>query len=81
MADKVKEQNQYHQQKAKYLGLGNPDTTRDEFLTTVHRDTYASLALHSPLLTYTAAAVGQHPEVMRQAMVKKMVGPKAKGKE
>lgn len=78
MADKVREHKQYVQLKSKYLGIGNADTSRAEFLATIHRDTYASMAHHQPLLRYTALAMGENPELLRQEFVKKMAGSNAK---
>lgn len=73
MADKVKEHNQYIRLKAKYIGLGNPDTTREEFLDNVRKDTYASLGHHQALLLYNSIATGTNREVFRQEMIKKML--------
>lgn len=75
MADKVKEANQYYHLKSKYIGVGNPDTTREEFLSNVRKDTYASLAHHKPLLLYTSLGLGENEETVRQDMIKKMAGP------
>ncbi|KAG2734942.1 hypothetical protein G9P44_001156 [Scheffersomyces stipitis] len=75
MADKVKEFNDYNRLKAKYIGLGNPDTTREEFLTNVHRDTLSSLSHHDNLVLYNSVVLNKHPELLRQDMIKKMVQP------
>lgn len=72
MADKVRDYNQYIQLKAKYGGLGNPETTRHEFITTIRRDTYASLAQHDALLLYNSVAMNEPAELMRMDMIKKM---------
>ncbi|RLV87061.1 hypothetical protein JA9_001134 [Meyerozyma sp. JA9] len=68
MADKVKDARLYAANKARYIGLGDADTPREEFVANVHRDT---------LLTYTAVAMNRSPEVVRQQMIKKMVQPKS----
>lgn len=73
MADKVKDARLYAANKGRYIGLGDPDTSRDEFVTNIHRDTYASIAQHKALLTYTSVAMNRSPEAVRQQMVKKMV--------
>ncbi|EEQ37571.1 putative splicing factor 3B subunit [Clavispora lusitaniae] len=78
MADKVRETHQYLHLKGKYIGLGNADTTRDEFLSNIHRDTLASLAMHDNMLTYQATATNTHPELVRQALIKRMVQPLSK---
>ncbi|CUM68033.1 uncharacterized protein PRCAT00005748001 [Priceomyces carsonii] len=75
MADKVKEFNQYNLLKSKYLGLGNPDSDRRDFLSTMHRDTYASLAQHDSLLLYNSVALNENPELLRQKLIKKIVNP------
>lgn len=75
MADKVREYKQYVHLKSKYVGIGNADTTREEFLATIHRDTYASMAHHQSMLQYTAVALGRHPHLLRQDFIKKMLWP------
>ncbi|KAK6197561.1 splicing factor 3B subunit 5/RDS3 complex subunit 10 [Scheffersomyces amazonensis] len=75
MADKVKEQNDYNRLKAKYIGLGNADTSRTEFLTNVHRDTLASLSHHQHLVLYNSVILNENPELYRQSLIKKMVSP------
>lgn len=75
MADKIREINEYHRLKSKYIGLGNPDTDRREFFTNIHRDTYASLAQHDNLLLYNSLALNESPEILRQRLLKKMVQP------
>ncbi|RKP32998.1 hypothetical protein METBISCDRAFT_11097 [Metschnikowia bicuspidata] len=79
MADKVRETQQYLHQKLKYIGLGNADTTQDEFATQIHRDTLASLAMHKDLLLYNATATSSHPELYRQNLIKSMVLPLDRG--
>lgn len=75
MADKVKELNQYNLLKSKYIGIGSADTNREEFITTIHRDTYASLAAHDNILTYNSVALNEDVEFLRQRLIKKMVKP------
>lgn len=75
MADKVRENQQYLRQKEIYAGIGNPDTTREEFITNIHRDTLASLAMHENLLMYNSVATTTHPSILRQELIKKMVLP------
>lgn len=71
MADKIRENNQYLFQKAAYPGVGNPDTSRDEFIANIHKDTLASLAMHESSLLYQSVATNTHPELMRQQLIKK----------
>lgn len=75
MADKVRDTHQYLTQKARYIGLGDADTSREAFLTNVHRDTLASVAMHDSILTYNSVATNTHREVLRQQMIKAMVQP------
>ncbi|SGZ48582.1 CIC11C00000004407 [Sungouiella intermedia] len=78
MADKVRDTHQFLYQKAKYIGLGDADTTREQFITNVQRDTLASVAMHDSLLTYNAVATNTHRELLRQQTIKKMVQPMRK---
>lgn len=75
MSDKVRENIQYNYLKSKYIGLGDPDTTREEFFTNIHRDSYASLAQHEGLLLYNSLALNEPTETLRQRMLKKMIKP------
>ncbi|KAM3125328.1 hypothetical protein CJJ07_001554 [Candidozyma auris] len=75
MADKVREHNEYLRHKAKYIGVGNADTTREEFFTNVHRDTLASIVLHDSLLTYNSVAMSKHKHLVRRDLIKRMVQP------
>lgn len=81
MADKVRDTHQYFYQKAKYIGLGDGDTSREQFLTNVHRDTLAAVAMHDSLLTYNSVATNTHREMLRQQIIKKMVQPLARKKD
>lgn len=77
MSDKFREANQFNLLKIKY-NLGNHDTTRDEFMTNVFKDTYASLSHHKILLLYNSLALDENIEVFRQSLIKKMIFPKKK---
>ncbi|CAK9436177.1 uncharacterized protein LODBEIA_P07350 [Lodderomyces beijingensis] len=72
MADKIREKNQYALLKSKYQGIGNADTTRLDFQTTVYNDTIASLAHHDHLLLYNSIAKNQHPALLKQELIKRM---------
>ena len=72
MADKIREKNQYALLKQKYQGIGNADTTRDEFQTTIYNDTVASLAHHKHLNYYNLIVVNKHPSLMKQDLIKKI---------
>lgn len=75
MSDKVRDTRQFEHLKSKYIGLGGPDTSREEFLTNIHRDTLCSLALHDTLLLYNSLALDEPAETARIALIKKMVKP------
>lgn len=82
MADKVRDSRQYLHLKAKYIGVGGPETSREEFATNIHRDTLASLAMHDSSLLYHSVATGTHQETVRQNLIKRMVQPlQERGKE
>ncbi|KAI5968674.1 hypothetical protein CANMA_002110 [Candida margitis] len=72
MADKIREKNQYALLKQKYPGIGNADTTRHEFQTTIYNDTVASIAHHKHLNYYNSTVVNKHPNLMKQEMLKKI---------
>lgn len=75
MADKVRETYQFNHLKAKYIGLGDSETTREEFITNTNRDTYSSLAQHDGLLLYNSLALNEPTELIRIKMLKKMIQP------
>lgn len=75
MADKVRETHEYLRNKEKYIGIGNADTSRDDFFTNVHRDTLASITQHDSLLTYNAVALNKHKLFVKQDLIKQMVQP------
>lgn len=75
MSDKVRDLHQYNQLKAKYVGLGNPDTTRKQFFTNIHRDSLALIIGHDPLLNHNSLVLNQHPEITRQQLLRKLVKP------
>lgn len=75
MADKLRENNEFLLHKEKYIGVGNADTSREEFLTNIHRDTLSSIVLHDSLLQYTAVATNTPKVLLKQQLMKKMVQP------
>jgi splicing factor 3B subunit 5 len=64
--------------KARYIGTGNPDTTREEWLTNVQRDTLASGVGHFDQLSFFAVASNQSVERTRVEMLNKLVRPMPK---
>ncbi|ODV69752.1 hypothetical protein HYPBUDRAFT_102333 [Hyphopichia burtonii NRRL Y-1933] len=75
MADKQRDINLYNLQRSKYLSVGDPNTSRNEFVTSIKRDTYSSLAQHDNLLLYNSVALNRPMELTRIEMIKKMVSP------
>jgi len=53
---------------SKYVGTGNADTTREEWLHTQHRDTYSLIIGMNSL--YVAAALGEGTARVRHTMIK-----------
>lgn len=57
-SDKIKEEQLYQVMKRKHLGLGNDETSEEEWSTTIMRDTYASIISHQALLEYVTLSGG-----------------------
>jgi splicing factor 3B subunit 5 len=64
--DRLRVQQQFEQLQSRYIGVGNPDTTRDEWRTNVARDSYASYIGHPPMLQHFSIALGQ-PQAVTHA--------------
>jgi splicing factor 3B subunit 5 len=67
-ADKLRTQ----QQRAaaiRYVGTGHADTTKFEWTSNIHRDSYASYIGHPPLLEYMAIGMGEPKERVRAMMI------------
>jgi splicing factor 3B subunit 5 len=60
---------------AKHAGTGHPDTTKYEWATNQHRDTYASFVGHTDLLSYFAIAENKSMERKRVELLEKMIQP------
>ncbi|VVT46624.1 uncharacterized protein SAPINGB_P001306 [Magnusiomyces paraingens] len=59
MADRLRDQQQYEQLQNRFIGVGNPDTTKHEWRANIQRDSLASYVGHPPLLTYFSVALGE----------------------
>ncbi|RPB04119.1 splicing factor 3B, subunit 5 [Choiromyces venosus 120613-1] len=81
MADKLRATQQLEQLQARYVGTGHADTTKFEWVSNVHRDTYASYIGHPPLLEYMSVATGEPMAKMRTRFIEKMVQPVGKPPE
>ncbi|PWW71661.1 splicing factor 3B, subunit 5 [Tuber magnatum] len=81
MADKLRATQQLEQLQARYVGTGHADTTKFEWVSNVHRDTYASYIGHPPLLEYMSVATGEPMAKMRTRFIEKMIQPVGKPPE
>lgn len=59
--------------RSRYVGTGSPDTTREEWLANIQRDTLASGVGHADQLSYFALAGNKSVERTRMDMLNKMV--------
>ncbi|EJU00072.1 splicing factor 3B subunit 5 [Dacryopinax primogenitus] len=60
---------------ARYTGTGHADITKYDWITHQHRDTYASIVGHPPLLSYLALADGEATGRIKFEMAEKMLQP------
>jgi splicing factor 3B subunit 5 len=59
----------------KYQGTGHADTTREEWITNMQRDTLASHVAHRNRLMYMALACNESVARVRQSCLDKMINP------
>ncbi|KAF8448279.1 splicing factor 3B subunit 5/RDS3 complex subunit 10 [Terfezia claveryi] len=81
MADKLRATQQLEQLQARYVGTGHADTTKFEWVSNIHRDTYSSYVGHPPLLEYFAVATGEPMAKLRVKFIEKMIQPAGKPPE
>ncbi|KAA8894260.1 splicing factor 3B subunit 5/RDS3 complex subunit 10 [Sphaerosporella brunnea] len=81
MADKLRTTQQLEQLQARYVGTGHADTTKFEWISNLHRDTYASYIGHPPLLEYMAIGTGEPMAKLRTKLIEKMIQPVGKPPE
>ncbi|KAI9747506.1 MAG: hypothetical protein M1815_004143 [Lichina confinis] len=72
MADKLRAQQQLEQLQARYVGTGHADTTKFEWTSNIHRDSYASYIGHPPLLEYMAIGLNEPKEKLRARMIEEI---------
>ncbi|TPX38218.1 hypothetical protein SmJEL517_g00417 [Synchytrium microbalum] len=60
---------------ARYNGTGHADTTKFEWVTTQHRDSYASYIGHPNLLAFFAVAENESGARLRHRFNQKMLAP------
>jgi splicing factor 3B subunit 5 len=75
MGDRYNIHTQLEHLQSKYIGTGHSDTTKWEWLTNQHRDTYASLVGHFDTLNYLAIAENESKARLRFNYMKKMLQP------
>ena len=75
MGDRYNIHSQLEHLQSKYIGTGHADTTKWEWLTNQHRDSYASYVGHHDLLNYLAIAENESKARLRFNYLKKMVQP------
>ncbi|CAG8040437.1 unnamed protein product [Penicillium salamii] len=73
MADKLRTIQNLEALQSRYIGTGHADTTKYEWTSNILRDSYSSYVGHPPLLSYMAVGMGEPKEVVRAAMLEKMV--------
>lgn len=71
-SDKTREKQMYNALKSKYVGLGDADTTRKEFIGNIRRDTYASLIGHDSILGHLSVGLNKPKQIVRQELIDKM---------
>lgn len=72
MQANAREEHLYKTMKGRYVGLGNADTSRDEFIGNIKRDTYASLIGHDSMLTHLSVGLNQPKKIIQNHMIDKM---------
>jgi splicing factor 3B subunit 5 len=72
MQTNIKEEQTYKMLKGRYVGLGNADSTREEFIANIKRDTYSSLIGHDSLLTQLSVGLNRPKEIIKHDFIDKM---------
>lgn len=81
MADKLRNEQNFEQLQSRFVGVGDPDTTREEWQRNVHRDSLASYVGHPAILEQFSIAYGEPSCRTRVKMIDKMVNPLKKTDE
>lgn len=74
-ADKLRTQQQLEALQTRYIGTGHADTTKFEWTSNIHRDSYASYIGHPPMLSYMSIGLGQPKELVRMKCLEAMIRP------
>merc|ERR1739838_649673 len=75
MGDRYNIFSQMEHLQSKYVGTGHADTTRWEWLTNQHRDTFASLIGHHHVLSLVAIVENESKSRVRFNLLEKMFQP------
>ena len=75
MADKLRTTQQLEQLQSRYVGTGHADTSRYDWVSNIHRDSYASYIGHPSLLGYMSVGMGECRERLRGVFIERMVAP------
>jgi splicing factor 3B subunit 5 len=75
MGDRYNIHTQLEHLQSKYIGTGHSDTTKWEWMTNQHRDTYTSYLGHNDLLNYIAVAENESKARLKFNFLKKMLQP------
>lgn len=75
MGERYNIHSQLEHLQSKYIGTGHGDTTKWEWMTNQHRDTFASYIGHYDLLNYLSIAENECKARLKFNYLKKMVQP------
>ena len=75
MGDRYNIHSQLEHLQSKYIGTGHADTTKWEWLTNQHRDSFASYIGHFDMMNYLAIAENETKARLKFNYLKKMVQP------
>ena len=75
MGDRYNIHSQLEHLQSKYIGTGHADTSRWEWLSNQHRDSYASYVGHFDLLNFIALAENETKARVRFNFMEKMLQP------
>jgi splicing factor 3B subunit 5 len=75
MAERFNIQSQLEHMQMKFVGTGHADTSKAEWLSAQHKDSYASYVGHPALLAYFATAQNQSLGRVRYQMMQRLCKP------
>ena len=75
MGDRYNIHSQLEHLQSKYIGTGHGDTSRYDWLSNQHRDSYASYVGHFDLLNYVTIAENESKARVRFNLMEKMLQP------